>query len=103
MLNLVSPQPQFPLHSLLQRVSEILRKPQTLPSRLSLALKLIAQEMGATTAHFYLLTPDHYLEIYASYDSLSPTNKIIRFRVGEGVVGFIAGIGKSVFAHPCHG
>ena len=96
MLNLVSPQSQFPLHSLLQKVSEILRKPQTLPSRLSLALKLIAQEMGATTAHFYLLTPDRYLEIYAAYDSLSPQNKIIRFRVGEGVVGFIAGIGKSV-------
>ena len=53
--------------------------------------------MGATTAILYLLTPDHYLEVYAAYDSLSSTSyKTIRFRVGEGVVGFIAGIGKSI-------
>ena len=96
MLNLAFPRPQFPLHKLLYRVSEVLEKPQTLPSRLKGALKIISQEMGATTAILYLLTPDRYLDVYAVYDSLTPHHKKVRFRVGEGVVGFIAGIGKSV-------
>lgn len=96
MLELVSPKIQFPLQTLMQRLSEILAKPQTLPSRLTIALKTIAQEMGAATAILYLLTPERYLEVYAVYDSMVPQHKKIRFRVGEGVVGFIAGIGKSI-------
>ncbi len=96
MLNLAFPRPQFPLHKLLYRVSEVLAKHQTLPSRLKGALKIISQEMGATTAILYLLTPDHYLEVYAVYDSITPHHTKVRFRVGEGVVGFIAGLGKSV-------
>ena len=94
---LTSTQPaQSPLHSLLKTVSDILAKPQTLPTRLTLALKTIAQELGASTAILYLLSPDRYLEVYAVYDSTNPVHKKIRFRVGEGVVGFIAAIGKSV-------
>ncbi|OJW53484.1 MAG: phosphoenolpyruvate--protein phosphotransferase [Alphaproteobacteria bacterium 41-28] len=89
-------QTQFPLQALLNKLSETLAKPQTLPSRLSLALKTIAQDMGATTAVLYLLTPERYLEVYAIHDSVIPQHKKIRFRVGEGVVGFIAAIGKSV-------
>lgn len=71
-------------------------KPQTLPSRLSTALKTIAQDMGAATAILYLLSPDRYLEAYASYDATHQDHKKVSFRVGEGVVGFIASIGKSV-------
>lgn len=96
MLTLVSAQPQFSLQNLLQKIKQVLAKPQTLPSRLTLALKLIAQDLGAETAILYLLTADHYLEAYAVYDSVTPHHKKVRFRVGEGVVGFIAAIGKSV-------
>jgi phosphotransferase system, enzyme I, PtsP len=104
MLELVSPKTQFPLQSLMQCLSVILAKPQTLPSRFSIALKTIAQEMGAATAILYLLTPERYLEVYAVYDSMAPYHKKIRFRVGEGVVGFIAGIGKSLICDniACH-
>lgn len=71
-------------------------KPQTLPSRLTMALKAIAQDMGAETAILYLLTPDRYLEAYASYDAMHKKHQHVSFRVGEGVIGFIASIGKSV-------
>lgn len=71
-------------------------KPQTLPSRLNTALKTIAQDLGAETAILYLLTPDRYLEAYAAYDATYQEHKKVSFRVGEGVVGFIASIGKSV-------
>jgi phosphotransferase system enzyme I (PtsP) len=57
---------------------------------------MIAQDLGAETAILYLLTPDHYLEAYASYDANLHNHKKVNFRVGEGVVGFIASIGKSV-------
>ncbi|MBS0271280.1 MAG: phosphoenolpyruvate--protein phosphotransferase [Proteobacteria bacterium] len=93
---LTPPRSQSPLQDLLHRVGEILAKPQTLPTRLNAALKIIAQEMGATTSILYLLTPDRYLEVYAVYDAITPHHKKVRFRVGEGVVGFIAAIGKSV-------
>jgi phosphotransferase system enzyme I (PtsP) len=73
-----------------------MRKPQMLPSRLNAALKTIAQELGAETAILYLVTSDHYLEAYASYDASKHNHKKVNFRVGEGVVGFIASIGKSV-------
>ena len=81
MLALVPSHSQFPLHTLLRKVSEILARPQTLPSRLTVALKTIAQEMGATTAILYLLTPDRHLEVYATYDSFTPHQKKVRFRV----------------------
>jgi signal transduction protein with GAF and PtsI domain len=89
---------QVPLHGLLDRVSDALKEQQMLPSRLASALRVIAQEMGATTAILYLLTPDHYLEAYAAYDSMTPYHKKIRFRVGEGLVGFIAGTFSFVLA-----
>jgi len=87
---------EFPLHNLLRRISEIMTKSQTLPTRLNLALKTISQDMGAETAILYLLTPDRYLEVYAMYDSALLGHRKVSFRVGEGVVGFIAAIGKSV-------
>lgn len=96
MLNTASIHPELPLHSLLRRLSEVMTKSQTLPSRLNLALKTIAQDMGAETAILYLLTPDRYLEVYATYDSTHQDHKKVSFRVGEGVVGFIAALGKSV-------
>lgn len=96
MLSTASIHPEFPLHNLLRRVSELMTKPQTLPSRLNFALKSIAQDMGAETAILYLLTPDRYLEVYAMYDSAYSDHKKVSFRVGEGVVGFIAALGKSV-------
>lgn len=71
-------------------------KPQTLPSRLKTALKTIAQDMSAETAIIYLLTPDRYLEVYATYDANHENHKNVSFRVGEGVVGFIAASGKSI-------
>lgn len=97
MLNTV-PNSESPLHSLLKRMSEVMAKPQTLPSRLKLALKIIAEDMGAQTALLYLLTPDRYLEVYALYDSTHQTHKTVSFRVGEGMVGFIAALGKSVIS-----
>lgn len=96
MLKPAALQPLFPLHSLLQKISELMTKPQILSSRLNLALKTIAQDMGAETAILYLLTPDRYLEVYAVYDSAHQEHKKASFRVGEGVVGFIAAIGESV-------
>jgi len=96
MLSLVSKSSQSPLQNLFKRVSEALSKPQTLPTRLSHALKAISLDMGAKVAILYLLTPDRYLEVYAVYDSENPHHKKIRFRVGEGVVGFIAASGKGV-------
>lgn len=96
MLNTASLIPEFPLHNLLRRLSELMTKPQTLPSRLKMALKTIAQDMGADTAILYLLTPDRYLEVYAAYDSTNQSPKKVSFRVGEGVIGFIAASGKSV-------
>ena len=96
MLNLVPTSSQYPLHNLLHKVSDALAKPQTLPSRLTLAIKAIALDMGASTAILYLLTADRYLEVYATYDSVTPEHKKTRFRVGEGVVGFIAATRKSV-------
>lgn len=96
MLNSVSLHTELPLPNLLRRISETMRKPHTLPSRLNAALKTIAQDLGAETAILYLLTPDRYLEAYASYDASKHNHKKVNFRVGEGVVGFIASIGKSV-------
>lgn len=95
MLNISAPT-QLPLQGLLQKISDTLAKPQTFPSRLILTLKSIAQEMGAETAILYLLTQDHCLETYAAYDAATPDHKKIRFRVGEGIVGFIAATGKSL-------
>lgn len=96
MLQSASLYPNFPLHGLLQKISDVIAKPQTLPSRLHSALKIIAQDMGAQTAILYLITPDKYLEVYAFYDSTNQKHQHVRFRVGEGVVGFIAAIGESV-------
>lgn len=96
MLSTASSNPDFPLNSLLRRIREVMTKPQTLPSRLNMALKTIAQDMGAETAILYLLTPDRYLEVYASYDATHHDHKKVSFRVGEGVVGFIAALGESV-------
>ncbi len=87
---------QYPLQTLIGKVSEILARPNTLPSRLSTAMRLIAEEMDSTTAILYLLTPDRYLEVYAVYDVYAPHQKKVRFRVGEGVVGFIAATEKSL-------
>lgn len=98
MLTLVSPQAQFPLQTLLQEVSEVLAKPQTLPTRLTLALKKIAESMGAETATLYFLSPERYLEVYAIYDINNADIKKVRFRIGEGVVGFIGALGKSVIS-----
>ncbi len=96
MLTVLPKSSQSPLNDLLQKITGVLAKPQTLPSRLTLALKAIAHEMGASMAILYLLTPDRYLDVYAIYDSLTPNTKTVRFRVGEGVVGFIASTRKSV-------
>ncbi len=96
MLTLLAHDSRSPLYNLLQKLGEILAKPQILPARLTIALKTVAQEMGAATAILYLLTPDRYLDVYADYDSVNPRHKKIRFRIGEGVVGFIAAIGKSI-------
>jgi len=96
---MLSPAPnhsESPLHSLLRKLREVMTKPQTFPSRLTLALKIIAQDMGAETAILFLLTPELYLEVYAVYDSAHPHHKKISFRVGEGVIGFIAASQKSV-------
>jgi phosphotransferase system enzyme I (PtsP) len=87
---------EFFITSLLQRISEAMAKPQTLPSRLNTALKIIAQTLSCETAILYLLTADRYLEVYASYDSSLQNHKKVSFRVGEGVIGFIAALGKSV-------
>ncbi len=96
MLSLVSSQANFPLHSLLQKLTELLKMPQTLLSRLTFALKTISEEMGAEAAFLYLLTPDNYLEVFAAYDPTLHDRHTARFRVGEGVVGFIASTGKSI-------
>lgn len=96
MLNSALSKADFPLQNLLRRLRIIMNKPQTLPSRLNAALKTIAQDMGAETALLYLLTPDRYLEVYATYDAMHQDHKKVSFRVGEGVVGFIAASGKSV-------
>lgn len=96
MLNLVPSRVQSPLNTLLQKLSETLAKPQTLGTRLSKATRIIAEDLGAETAILYLLTPDHYLDVYAHYDNSTTNNKKVRFRVGEGIVGFIASTGQSL-------
>lgn len=80
----------------MEQVTEVLGKRQTLPSRLTACMRIIAKEMDATTAILYLLTPDRYLEVYALYDSYAPHEKKVRFRIGEGIVGFIAASQKSL-------
>jgi phosphotransferase system enzyme I (PtsP) len=85
-----------PLHDLVKKITEVMAKPQTLPTRLSLILKTIAHEMGASMAVLYLVTHDRYLDVYAIYDSLTHNSKKVRFRVGEGIVGFIASSHKSL-------
>ncbi len=96
MLNLVTSRSQSPLHSLFQKLNDTLAKPQTLGTRLKNASRILAEDLGAQTAILYLLTPDHYLEIYATYDSATSEHKKVRFRVGEGIVGLIAATGKSL-------
>ncbi len=95
-MNSIDQKRKSPLENLLQQVSEILVRRQTLPSRLTACMRTIANEMDATTAILYLLTPDKHLEVYALYDSYSPHEKKVRFRVGEGIVGFIAASKKSL-------
>jgi len=96
MLPLVSSQANFPLHSLIQKLTELLKMPQTLLSRLTFSLRTIAEEMGAEAAFLYLLTSDSYLEVFAAYDPTLHDRYTARFRVGEGVVGFIASTGKTI-------
>jgi len=96
MLSVVKSRMQSPLQNLLDKLNEILSSSQTLQVRLTLAMKTTAREMGADTSILYLLTPDHYLEVYATYDSATPDHKKVRFRVGEGIVGLIAANGKSL-------
>lgn len=96
MLSHVSSQKNFPLHNLLQKLDELLRMPQTLLSRLTFTLKTVSEEMGAEAAFLYLLTPDNYLEVFAAFDPALYDRHTARFRVGEGVVGFIASTGKNV-------
>jgi phosphotransferase system enzyme I (PtsP) len=87
---------QSPLEILVHKLGDILSTQQTLQVRFTIAMKVLAQEMGADTAILYLLTPDHFLEVYAAYDALTPDHKKVRFRVGEGIVGLIASSGKSL-------
>lgn len=96
MLNIASLSSPFPLHDLLQRIGDVMKQPQTLSSRLASALKMISEDMGAQTAVLYLVTPERYLEVYACYDTTFQDIKQVRFRVGEGVVGYIAASGKGV-------
>jgi phosphotransferase system enzyme I (PtsP) len=96
MLSNASLPSKLPLPDLLQRIGDMLEKPQTLSARLTLVLKTISQDMDAQTAILYLLTSDRYLEVYACYDSTFQEHKKVSFRVGEGVVGFVAALGKSV-------
>lgn len=96
MLPLATSHSNFPLPHLLQSLTEILHTPQALDMRLSLALKITAQEMDAEAAFLYLLTPNHYLEAFAAYDPTQYDRHHTRFRVGEGIVGFIASTAKSV-------
>ncbi len=96
MLALAASRIQSPLQSLIEKLNDVLSSTQTLQVRLTIAMKTLAQDMGADTAILYLLTPDHYLEVYACYDSVTPDHKKIRFRVGEGIVGLIAANGKSL-------
>jgi phosphotransferase system enzyme I (PtsP) len=96
MLNLVPSHVHSPLNILLQKLSETLAKPQTLGTRLTKATRIIAEDLGAETAILYLLTPDRYIDAYAFYDSSTTNNKKVKFRVGEGIVGFIAATGQSL-------
>lgn len=96
MLPLVHSPSDFPLPSLLQALTEAFQTNQTLNTRLSLALKITAEEMGAEAAFLYLLTPNHYLEAFAAYDPYHYDHYHARFQVGEGIVGFIASTGKNV-------
>lgn len=90
MLTLAGSTSETPLHTLLKKVTKVLAKPETFPVRLNLAIKAISEDLGAETATLYLLTPDRYLETYATYDATHHKYEQVRFRVGEGVVGFIA-------------
>lgn len=84
----------FPL--LLQRLEDILQMSRPLPHRLSFALQMIAHDIGAESAFLYRLSQDYYLEPFASCDPLAHDTYQARFRMGEGLVGFIGATGKSL-------
>ncbi len=81
---------------LLQRLSDILDMPRPLAYRLSFALQTVSQELGSESAFLFSLSADHFLEVFSRFDPLSHDTYSARFRVGEGLVGFIAATGKSV-------
>ena len=89
---------------LLQRLADIFRMQSPLAERLSIALQAVSQDMESESAFLYCLSDDHYLEAFATFDPLLHDTYGARFRMGEGLVGFIAATGKSIICDnmSCH-
>lgn len=88
--------PDSPYSSLFKRLTEIINMPHPLAYRLNLALQTVSQTLGSESAFLYCLSADHYLEAFAFFDPFSHDTHGARFRIGEGLVGFIAATEKNL-------
>ncbi|MEB3701523.1 Signal transduction protein containing GAF and PtsI domains [Candidatus Bealeia paramacronuclearis] len=78
----------------LEDVQQLLSAPKPLRSRLLDFVKFLAHEFNARSSGIYLLNDDYFLESYVYYDRDEGAQPQSKFRVGEGVLGYILSTGK---------
>lgn len=81
---------------LVQEVSDILDKPQTFTTRLNNCLKAVAEALNAEIGAIYLFDDSLHLEPCIKYDKTKAQHYLSRFKVGEGLIGYIAATGQSI-------
>ncbi|NUQ19238.1 MAG: phosphoenolpyruvate--protein phosphotransferase [Sphingomonas sp.] len=78
---------------ILTGLHEIMAKRGSAQSKLDRVVDLIAEAMGSDVCSIYLLR-DNYLELFATHGLRKEAVHVTRLRMGEGLVGTIAGEGR---------
>ena len=75
---------------ILRQLRTITESQDTLPVKLESIVKLIAEQMGADAASFYIAVDGRRLELFASYGLNPEAQHRVSFRFGEGLTGEVA-------------
>lgn len=75
---------------ILRQLRTITEGQDALPTKLDNIIKLIAEQMGADAASFYITVEGNRLELFASYGLNPASQHKVLFRFGEGLTGEVA-------------
>lgn len=75
---------------ILRQLRTITESQDTLPVKLESIVKLIAEQIGADAASFYIAVDGRRLELFASYGLNPEAQHRVSFRFGEGLTGEVA-------------